>query len=180
MLKFIAGTVFGLALSIAYVWYGITLPAWTEFPSMFQRSLTAAATEDTLIDLDTPDDQRRRALEIYFANQPNRAAAVEAGLGYPITQELQLRRARRTAQILLAKWKGYDQVLAKPALREAMAKKHGNPSNDETLKQRMLLAALLNESFLMKWIKHHLYNPSEENARDLLDEIRQRRNVPSH
>ncbi len=170
--KFLIGTIFGLVLSVAYVWYDAKLPDWLELPDTLQRSLKAAAADDTLFDLDAPLEMRRRALEIYLANQASRAATIDADLGHPILSELVRRRVRRQAQIKRGLWSAYDQALGKPALRETLVTKYGDV-DDETLKQRMLLAAVREEPFLHSWILRYRSAPTEKNVRALLVEISQ-------
>jgi hypothetical protein len=175
--KFLAGAVFGLVLSVCYVWYGVTLPGWMELPVLFQKSLKAAAVDDALFDPDVPDAMRRRALEVYFENQAKRAAALEAELGYPLTRELRFRRAKRAAQILRAQWSGYDAALEKPALRKTLLARHGVADNDN-LKRRMLMAALRKKPALLQWFKLQSRTPSEVNVLEVLTELSQSRRAP--
>lgn len=175
--KFLAGAVFGLALSVSYVWYGVTLPGWMELPALLQKSLKAAAVDDALFDPDVPEAMRRRALEVYFENQAKRAAALEAELGYPLTSELRFRRAKRAAQILHAQWIGYDVALEKSALRKALIARHGVSDND-SLKRRMLMAALRKEPTLLQWFKLQSHTPSEANVLEVLTELSRRRRAP--
>ena len=170
MWNFLAGTVCGLVLSISYVWYDVSLPGWVELPDAVKKSLNAAVVDDALIDPGTPEATRRRALEVYFANQAERAAALEAELGYPLTRAMQNRRVKRAAQRLRAEWSKYDETLRQPALREAMSRKHG-VSDDETLKRHMLMAALQEKPMLAKWLKAQSRMPSISNVLELVSEV---------
>lgn len=168
--KFLSGTVLGVLLSVTYVWYDWKPPEWFEFPDVLQRSLKAAATDDTLHDLDAASDVRQRALEVYFANQAERAAALDANLGHPILRALVRDRVRRRARVLRGLWSAYDTALSKPALREKLEVKHGTQATDQ-LKRRMLLAALREEPFLMRWIEKRRARPTEINVRELLRSV---------
>ena len=139
--KFIAGAFFGLVLSVAYVWHGVKLPDWIELPEVLQGSLKTAATDNALYDLNAPADRRRRALEVYFANQAERASQIDQSLAHPILNELMRRRVKRRAQVLRGLWSAYDQALNKPALRKVLVKKHcllyTSPSPRDRQKSRM-------------------------------------------
>lgn len=165
--KFLAGTVFGLILSIAYVWYGVQLPKWLELPDTFQRSLKAVVTDEALFDLEASDGRRRRALEIYFATQAQRAAALDADMGHPLLNEMTRRRAVRKARVLRGLWSAYDKAINQPELRKSLVKKHGE-TDDDTLKRRMLLAAVREEAFLFAWLEKHDSTPTVANVRELL------------
>lgn len=171
-MKFISGTVFGLILSVAYVWYDAKLPDWLELPDTLQRSLKSAATDDALYDLDAPLDMRQRALEIYFANQAERAARLDAKLGHPILRELVRRRVVRRAQFMRNLWTGYGLQIEKASLRKVLVTKHGDV-DDETLKRRMLMDALQDEAFLSGWLKSHRPAVSPENVYETLLEVSQ-------
>lgn len=168
--RFLAGTVFGLVLSVSYVWYDVALPEWVELPDMFQRSLKAAATDDTLFDVNAPSDMRQRALEVYFATQAKRAAAVDASLGHPLLTALVVKRVRDRARVLNAQWSGYDKALAKPALRKVLVAKYG-VADDDRLKRHMLLAALRERTFLINWIKRHRSAPDVKTVREIVREV---------
>lgn len=170
MWNFVAGTVCGVMLSIAYVWYDVSPPDWLELPGLFQRSLKAAVVDEALVDPEVPEATRRRALEVYFANQAERAAALEAELGFPLTRAMQTRRVKRAAQRLLTRWSGLDELLKQPALREAMSQKHGTP-DDDTLKRRMLMAALAEQPVLTAWLKERSRVPTEANVLEVLKKV---------
>lgn len=170
MWNFVAGTVCGVMLSIAYVWYDVSPPSWLELPDLFQRSLKAAVADEALVDPEVPEATRRRALEVYFANQAERAAALEAELGFPLTRAMQTRRVKRAAQRLLTRWAGLDELLKQPALREAMSQKHGAP-DDDTLKRRMLMAALAEQPVLTAWLKERSRVPTETNVLEVLRDV---------
>ena len=170
MWNFVAGTVCGVMLSIGYVWYDVSPPSWLELPGLFQRSLKAAVVDEALVDPEVSEATRRRALEVYFANQAERAAALEAELGFPLTRAMQTRRVKRAAQRLLTRWSGYDEVLKQPALREAMSQKHGAP-DDDMLKRRMLMEALAEQPVLTAWLKERSRVPTEANVLEVLKEV---------
>jgi hypothetical protein len=170
MWNFLAGTVCGVVLSISYVWYDVALPEWAVLPDTVKKSLNAAAVDDALVDPAIPEATRRRALEVYFANQAERAAVLEAELGYPLTRAIQNRRLKRAAQRLRAQWSGYDEVLKQPALRETMSNKYG-ASDDDKLKRHMLMAALQEKPVLAKWLKSRARTPSASNVLELVTEV---------
>lgn len=174
MWNFVAGTVCGVMLSIAYVWYDVSPPSWLELPGLFQRSLKAAVADEALVDPEVSEATRRRALEVYFANQAERAAALEAELGFPLTRAMQTRRVKRAAQRLLTRWSGLDELLKQPALREAMSQKHGEKHgapDDDTLKRRMLMAALAEQPVLTAWLKERSRVPTETNVLEVLRDV---------
>lgn len=170
MWNFLTGTICGVMLSISYVWYDVSLPDWIELPDAFKKSLNAAVVDDALVDPDIPEATRRRALEVYFANQAERAAALEAELGYPMTRAMQIRQVKRAAQRLQEQWSGYDMILSQPALRETRSLKYG-ASDDDTLKRRMLMAALAERPLLVKWIKTHSRTPSVSNVLEIVTQL---------
>jgi hypothetical protein len=170
MWNFLAGTVCGVLLSVSYVWYDLSLPDWVELPDTFKKSLNAAIVDDALVDPDTPEATRRRALEVYFANQAERAAALEAELGSPLTRAMQFRRVKRAAQRLREQWSQYDVTLRQPAMREFKSRKHGT-SNHDTLKRHMLMAALQEQPLLTKWLKAHSPEPSVSNVLEVVTDI---------
>lgn len=170
MRNFLFGSLFGMALSVAYVWYGVSLPKWLELPGAFQRSVKAAAVDETLYDLKAPADMRLRALEVFFENQAKRAAKLDAKLGHPILGQLETQRVRRKARMLRGLWSAYDVALDKPHLREALVRQHGDVSN-ELLKRRMLLKAVQKEEYLMGWLRRERKIPNEANVREVLAEV---------
>jgi hypothetical protein len=169
MWNFLAGTVCGVVMSVSYVWYDVSLPDWVELPDAFKKSLNAAVVDDALVDPDIPDATRRRALEVYFTNQAERAVALEAELGYPLSRAMQVRRVQRAAQRLLTEWSKYDVTLSQPALREFKSRKHGTSDHD-TLKRHMLMAALEGQLLLTKWLKKHARAPSASNVLEIVTE----------
>ena len=170
MWNFVAGTICGVILSISYVWYDVSLPDWVELPHAFKKSLNAAVVDDALVDPDIPEATRRRALEVYFANQAERAAALEAELGYPLTRAMQIRRVKRAARRLQEQWSGYDVILSQPAVRETRSRKYG-VSDDDTLKRHMLIAAMEEQPLLARWLKAHARAPSVSNVLEIVKEV---------
>jgi len=168
--KFIAGTLFGIVLSVSYVWYDVDLPDWIRLPEMFQSGLKAALTQDTLVAQDAPADQRLRALEVYFASQPKRAANLDRQLGHPHLNALTFAYVRRKARQLDTKWTAYQKGLDAPSIRAALVRKHGT-SDDALLKRRMLLLDLLDQPHLHQWLTHHRTTPTVQNVRELIVEL---------
>lgn len=151
MIKFVAGIVIGALLSFTYVRYGVELPAVLRLPDVLRGNLVATAVEQDLYDLDRTPAERTRALEVYFANRAGDAAALDADAGAPFLSALYRTRARREARQLLLAQTAHDGVLAKPALRAALERKHGTSDRD-ALKQLMLAEALEQKPFLKRWL----------------------------
>lgn len=153
MLKFILGVVFGAGLAVGYVRYNIELPEYLQLPDKLRGGLVSTATEGVLYDLDRDIAERRRALEVMFANRPDHAVKVDAEFEHPFLEALYRRRAVREARRLRGQWSAYDVGLDKPALREVLERAHGS-SDTLVIKQRMLVKAL-NESypFLKQWLE---------------------------
>ncbi|MGD9785884.1 MAG: hypothetical protein AB7E80_09050 [Hyphomicrobiaceae bacterium] len=151
MLKFVLGIVVGALLSIAYVHFGLAPPKVVELPSRLAGNVVSTATESVLYDLDADAAARRRALEVYFANRAPDAAAADAEAGHPLLTALHRERARREARQLLQTPAAFDEALAKPALREALERKHGT-TDTGTLKKAMLMEALERKPFLKAWL----------------------------
>ncbi|MFT5509971.1 MAG: hypothetical protein ACI89J_003062, partial [Hyphomicrobiaceae bacterium] len=148
----------------------VSIPICYAIPKLCATARRVIAQPWCIIRASAPADMRRRALEVYFANQSKRMAAVEIELGFPLTSQIQRRRIGRAAQILRSMWSAFDKALSKPALRAALVKKHGD-GNDEALKRRMLLAALREKPSLMSWIKKHHGIPTEANVREVLIDV---------
>jgi hypothetical protein len=155
MLKFILGVVFGAGLAIGYVKYNVELPEYLQLTEKLRGNLVSTATEGELYDLDRDIETRRRALEILFANRPDFAVEVDAEYRHPFLEALYRRKATRQARRLRSQWSAFDVGLSKPALRGKLETRHGT-TDTETLKQRMLVAAL-DESypFLKSWLAHN-------------------------
>ncbi len=130
MWNFLVGTVCGVVLRFPTSGTTFHCPTGLSCLTPSRRASNAAVVDDALIDPDIPEATRRRALEVYFANQGNAPAALEAELGYPLTRAMQNRRVKRAAQRLRAEWSKYDETLRQPALREAMSRKHGVSDDD--------------------------------------------------
>lgn len=153
-LKFIAGLALGAAMAFGYVRWDFALPKYFDLPSRLRGNLVSSAAEFDLYDLERPIALRRRALEIFFANRAKDAVAIDAEFNHPFLKALYRKRIIREARQLRLQWTAYDKALAKPALRQALAKQYG--SNDRlALKQAMLMAGLSRKPFLAQWIKLH-------------------------
>jgi len=125
MLKFILGTLFGMAMSFVYVEYDYGLPDWVELPDTLQRNLATAVVDNRLYDLSESPRLQRRVLEVYFTNQGKRAASLDAKLGHPFLEALRKERVHREARKIRGLWSAYDTALSKPALRARLEEKYG-------------------------------------------------------
>jgi hypothetical protein len=152
MLKFILGVIAGALLSFGYVRYNVELPGLVQLPDRLRGNLVSAATESELFDLDAPPDVGRRALEVYFANRPQDAAALDAAAGHPFLAALHRDRAQRQARQVSLAWTAFDEGLSKPALRAALERKHAT-TETAALKQAMLEEALGRKPFLKSWLE---------------------------
>ncbi len=160
MLKFILGIVFGMAMSIGYVWFDLSLPRWMQLPETLRSNLVSTATETDLYALDGDAERRRRALEVYFAYRAARAAEIDADTGHPFLTALHAKRARHEAALLLAGDRGYDAMLAQPALRATLERRFATAS-PETLKERLLAEALEKKPFLKSWLSQRTEAPPQ-------------------
>lgn len=152
MLKFIFGVLFGAGLAFGYVRYQVELPEFMQLPDMLRGNLVTSAVESDLYDLDAALDVRRRALEIYLANRPERAVEIDGSFGHPFLEALYRHRAIREARLLKGQWSAFDMALGKPELRQRLEAVHGT-ADSETLKRKMLLAALgKSYPFLGRWL----------------------------
>ena len=68
-------------------------------------------------------------------------------------------------------------TLEKTPLRKALVARHGVSDND-SLKRRMLMAALRNEPTLLQWFKLQSRKPSEANVLEVLTELSRLRRAP--
>ena len=167
MLKFIAGVVLGAVMSFFYVNHNVTLPAFLQLPQMLRGNLISTATEATLYDLDAKDEERARALEVFFGNRAADAARLDAAAGHPFVAALHRERAARQARQLSMSWGAFDEALAKDALRKTLETKHGT-SDSEALKRAMLMDALERKPFLKQWLERANGPVRAETLRDLL------------
>lgn len=168
MLKFITGTVIGAVLAYLFVQFNVAPPSVLKLPEKLRGTLVATAVEAELYDLSAAADVRVRALKVYFSNRAQDAAKLDAESGHPFLNALHRARARREARQILALWGGYDKVLAQPALREALIRKH-KVSEDDALKLAMLVESFRKKSFLVAWLHQQQGEVADGN---LLAEVR--------
>lgn len=169
MLKFFLGTALGAILSFVFVRFGLEPPAITKLPEKLKANLVTTAVEADLYDLNAAAGVHERALKIYFDNRAGSAAKLDADAGHPFLTALHRDRAIREARQLNAAWSAYDDVLAKPALRATLERKYG-ASEDEALKQAMLMDALVKRPFLKTWLERAHGEVTAANLRALLIE----------
>lgn len=169
MLKFFVGTALGAILSFVFVRFGLEPPAITKLPEKLKANLVTTAVEADLYDLNAAAGVHERALKIYFDNRAGSAAKLDADAGHPFLAALHRDRATREARKLNAAWSAYDQLLAKATLRAALERKYG-ASEDEALKQAMLMDALAKQPFLKAWLERAHDEVTPANLRALLAE----------
>lgn len=160
MWKFLAGIVAGTAVAILYVLFNVQLPAVLQLPALVRGGAITTTTEAQLYDPQSDNPARLRALEVYFANRAQDAAAVDADAGHPFLETLHRARGRQEAQRLSTKWEAYDQVLAQPALRGALEREY-REVDTIALKQAMLWEAQNEYLFLKQWLTI-TYGPQSE------------------
>jgi hypothetical protein len=170
MLKFLGGILLGALLAFGYVRFNLELPAALQLPERLRGNLVSSATEGDLYDLRLDAGPRQRALEIYFANRATDAARIDGEAGHPFLTTLYLVRARREARQLAMMWGEADQLLAKPALRQALEQKHGT-TQTETLKRALLWEGLERRTFLKSWLELNTGPLSAENLHDRLKTV---------
>lgn len=154
----------GALLSFLFTQFGLD---FLRAPQRLKGNLISAATEAELYSFDADADKQTRALEVYFANRAQDAAALDTAAGHPFLKALQRARAAREARQLAGQWSAYDVALAQPDLRATLEAKHG-VKEDEALKRAMLFAALDDKPFLRAWLETNIGEPDAENLRDQL------------
>jgi hypothetical protein len=170
MLRFLFGIVLGAALSFGYVKWGGAFFDVISLPDRVRGNLVSIASDETLYDL----QQNADTLEVFFDNQAALAARIDAEAGHPFLSALYVRRAAREAGQLHAQWQAFDVALAKPALRQALEKKHAM-TDTLALKREMLVEALARQPFLQDWIAQHHPGTAKEALLELLAQIARRR-----
>lgn len=170
MLKFLAGVLAGVLSSVAYVYFNVQLPPFLALPGHLKGDVVSAVADDTLYNLDADAMQQLRALETYFDNRAHDAAQLDADAGHPLLKALHRNRAIREARQVSMQWTAFDNVLAQPALRVALERRHGT-TDVETLKRAMLLTAVEGKPFLKRWIETTSGPVLAENIREVLKEI---------
>lgn len=171
MWRFLAGAAAGAAAAVLYVLFNVQLPTILQLPALVRDGVISTTTEAELYDLQSANPARQRALEIYFAKRAQDAAAVDADAGHPFLKALHSARARHEAQQLSAKWDAFEQVLAQPALRETLIRKHG-AGDGLSLKQAMLWNALEEYPFLKQWLTITYGPPSMQSLYTMLLDAR--------
>lgn len=154
MLRFLLGIALGAALSFGYVTWGGTAFEVLGLPDKLRGNIVSSAADGALYDLEQNASTRRRALEVFFGNQAELAARIDAEAGHPFLSALHARRAAREARQLRAQWQAFDVALGKPALRQALEAKHAT-QDAMALKREMLAEALNKHPFLQGWIARH-------------------------
>lgn len=170
MLRVLLGIVLGAALSFGYVNWGGAFFDVIGLPDRLRGNIVSSASENALYELQQDAGTRRRALAVYFDNQSEAAALIDAEAGHPFLSALHLRRAAREARQLHAQWKAFDKALDKPALRQALEKKHATKDILE-LKYKMLTEALVKQRFLQAWIARHYPGTADDGLLEVLMEI---------
>jgi hypothetical protein len=166
----ILGILVGAGLSLAYVRYELELPPALQLTERLKGNIVSAATEGALYDIDGDAKARERAFEVFLANRARDAVEADRDAGHPLMKALHDRRAVREARQLAGAWSGYGEVLAKPALREALVRRHG-AGDDEMLKRRMLAEALDGKPFLKLWLAKSGRPMTPERLREVLLEV---------
>lgn len=167
MLKFFTGTALGAVLAFVFVRFGLEPPAITKLPDKLKANLVTTAVEADLYDLSAASDVQERALKVYFDNRAGDAAKLDAKAGHPFLAALHRERAQREARQLSAAWGAYDSVLAQPALRAALERKHG-ANEDDALRRAMLMEALGKKPFLKAWLERAHGEVTAATARDMI------------
>lgn len=177
MLRFLIGIALGAALSFGYVKWGGAIFDVIGLPDRLRGNLVSSASEGALYELQQDAATRRRALEVFFDNQAELAARIDAEAGHPFLSALHLRRAAREAAQLHAQWQAFDVVLEKPALRQALERKHAT-TDTLALKRQMLVEAIAKQPFLSDWIARQHPGTANEGLLELLAQIAHRRDRP--
>jgi len=167
--RLVLGVLLGALLAIVYVRYDWQLPMLLQLSKKLQGNLVSSATESALYDFEADAESRRRALVVYFANRAESAAKLDAEAGHPFLSALVAERARREARQLMAIDEGSEVALSKPALREALARKHGT-NDPAALKDAVRLQALDERPFLKAWLERKVGPITGDNLTDALEQ----------
>jgi hypothetical protein len=164
MLKFFLGLFAGIIGSVTYVYFNVQLPEFMQLPGLLKDNIVSSTTEEALYDLGGEATGRQRALEIYFASRPAEAAQLDADSGHPLMGALYAQRATREARQVSMMWSAFDVALEKPALRQALERRHGT-TDTEALKLTMLLDAIGDRPFLKSWLEQAYGPVTADNVR---------------
>jgi hypothetical protein len=172
MKQFVVGLVAGVLFSLGYVYWNVPVPSIFLLPEMLRGNLVATAIEDKLYDLNADRSERRRALEIFFANRANFAARLDEDAGNPFLESLRKQRAAREARQLVSASTGYGKALQQPAIREALEKKYGT-TDDSVLLQKMLKEELDQKPFLKEWLRREGLPMDEASISTTIDRVKE-------
>lgn len=170
ILKYIAGAVLGILITVGYTRLGFMTPAILEIPGKLKGNVISSAAEYDLYDLTQPIEVRERALEVFFGNRPKFAVEVDAEFDHSFLKLLYRKRVIREARQLRMQWSAYDTALEKPSLREVYQRKYGT-NETIALKQSMLMDAYLEKEFLVEWVKRNREPVNNENLLQTLEEL---------
>ena len=92
-------------------------------------------------------------------------ASVAAGR---MMEEVLRREAFRETKLLKHQMTAYEVAMDKPALRQALERKHGKTNDDEELKRRMLLSAIRDEEFSSWYLRKQFAQLTERDWIDLV------------
>lgn len=163
VMRFIGGVFFGVVMTLGYVRYAWTMPDVAQLPGKITEAAVVTTAEIDLYDPRAAPEVRRRALAVVMSQNPELFVEIDHELGGRLMEETLRREALRETKLLKHQMSAYDIAIDKPALREALERKHGSTSDDEELKRRMLLSALRDEDFSCWYIRTRfpLLQPSD-------------------
>ena len=166
ILNFIGGELLGIVLTFGYVRYSWTLPEVTQLPGKFTEMAIVTAAKMDVFSPEAADDLRRRALSIVMSHQAGEFVEIDHELGVPLMAEVLRRKAFHETKLLKHQMTAYEVAMDKPALRQALERKHSKTNYDAELKRRMLLSAIHDREF-SSWYLHKRFTQLTE--RDWID-----------
>jgi len=168
IMKFIGGVLLGVVLTFVYVRYSWTLPEVAQLPGKITEAAIVATAEMDLFNPEASDDVRRRALSVVMSHQAGEFVELDHELGDPLMEEVLRRKAFRETKLLKHQMTAYEAAMDKPALRQALERKHGKTNDNEELKRRMLLSAIRSEEFSSWYLRRQFPQLTERDWVDLV------------
>ncbi|MEO2035142.1 MAG: hypothetical protein ABGZ35_23940 [Planctomycetaceae bacterium] len=153
IMKFIGGVLFGVLTTFVYVRYAWTMPEVVQLPAMMTEAAIVTTAEMDLFHPNVSDEVRRRAFSVVMSQKADEFVAIDRELGSPLMEDVLRREAVRESKLLKHQMSAYQAAVDKPALRQALERKHGSTDDDQELKRRMLLSAIHDDEFTSWYLR---------------------------
>ena len=151
--KFFGGVLLGVLMTYVYIRYAWAMPELVQLPGKITEAAVVTTAEVDLFSPQASEDVRRRAFSVVMSQKAEEFVEIDRELGGQLMEEVLRREAVRRTKLLKHQMSAYDVALDKPALRQALERKHGKTDDDEVLKRRMLMSALQDEEFACWYIQ---------------------------